>query len=83
MKRLLAVLLIAFLPVFLTACSEDITLPATGTVYGDLVFDDGQPAAGIVVLVEGTGHSAVSDRPRLNRRQTRAESSMGENGLRI
>ncbi len=55
------VILSLFVFTFAVGCGQDITLPATGTVYGDLVFVDGSPASGIVVLVEGTGMSAVSD----------------------
>lgn len=47
--------------VALTGCGDDIAFPSTGTVYGDLAFEGGAPAAGITVLVEGTGLSAVSD----------------------
>ena len=61
MTRRLGILLLALAPVLVTACGEDMTLPATGTIYGDLVFEDGSPAAGMVVLVEGTRLSAVSD----------------------
>lgn len=41
-------------------CGETVTMPATGTIYGDLVFEDGRPALGIEVLVEGLELSAVS-----------------------
>ena len=47
--------------VSLTGCGQDITLPATGTVYGDLLYTDGTPAAGIVAMVEGYPNTAVSD----------------------
>ncbi|MFQ5511844.1 MAG: hypothetical protein ACE5EO_08345 [Candidatus Krumholzibacteriia bacterium] len=59
MKRFMVPLLATVL--LLAGCGEDMTLPATGTIYGDLVFVDGTPADGILVLVEGTGLSAVSD----------------------
>lgn len=44
-----------------TGCGETVTMPATGTIYGDLVFEDGRPALGIEVLVEGLGLSAISE----------------------
>lgn len=45
----------------MVSCGQDVTLPATGTVYGELVYDDGTPAAGVVVLFEGTRLSSMSD----------------------
>ncbi len=42
-------------------CENDITLPVTGTIYGDLMYADGEHAAGISVKVEGTDQIAVSD----------------------
>ncbi len=53
---------IVVLALTVAGCSHDLTLPATGTVYGDLVYDDGSPAAGIVVVVEGTGLTEITDR---------------------
>ena len=47
--------------VSLTGCGQDITLPATGTIYGDLLYTDGTPAAGIVAMVEGYPNTSVSD----------------------
>jgi len=47
--------------VVLTGCSQDVFVPATGTVYGTLVHDDGQPAAGVLVIVEFTDLSTVTD----------------------
>lgn len=61
MKRFGKGLAIALVPVLLVGCGQDVTLPSTGTIYGDLLYDDGTAASGIVVLVEGTGQSAVSD----------------------
>lgn len=46
---------------FLSACSEDATIPVTGTAYGTLIYDDGHPAAGMLVLVEFTGLSTVTE----------------------
>jgi|GEM_PF-5014243 len=42
-------------------CGEDFLIPATGTVYGDLVDAQGTPVPGIEVLIEGTDLSAVSN----------------------
>ena len=53
-------LLIGGLAVLGLGCGETFTMPATGTIHGDLVFEDGRPALGIEVLVEGLGLSAIS-----------------------
>ncbi len=60
MKRYVYVA-VAILSLALIGCGEDATLPAGGTIYGDLLFTDGVPAAGVVVIVEATSLSAVSD----------------------
>jgi len=52
---------IALVPMLLVGCGQDVTLPSTGTVYGDLLYDDGTAAMGIIVMVEGTGQIGVSD----------------------
>lgn len=55
--------LLAFVLVLgLAGCAHDVTLPAGGTIYGDLVYEDGHPAAGIVVVVEGTDLMDITDR---------------------
>lgn len=61
MKSVLRSLVIVLALASIAGCGEDITLDATGTIYGNLVYDDGSPAPGIVVLVEGTGLDGVSD----------------------
>ena len=61
MKTTRLVLLAIFVVGLSTGCSNDITLPSTGTIYGDLLYADGSPAAGIAVLVEETGQAATSD----------------------
>ncbi len=45
----------------LLSCGERTTIPVTGTIYGDLVLQNGEPASGIEVIVEGTGLSTFSD----------------------
>jgi hypothetical protein len=60
MSRNLVVLL-AIIAVGLTGCSEEIFVPANGTIYGDLSYADGTPASGIHVMVEGSDLIAVSD----------------------
>lgn len=40
---------------FLAGCGADLFMPVTGTIYGSVKFPDGEPAAGVRVLVEGTG----------------------------
>lgn len=62
MTRIAGCLAAVLLPLFMTACGESVTLPATGTVYGELVYADGTPAAGLLVLVEGAGLSDVTDK---------------------
>ncbi len=50
-----------FMVLLVAGCSESVLVPATGTVYGTLIHDDGQPAAGILIIAELTGLSAVTD----------------------
>ena len=53
-----ALLLLALL---IVGCGESVTVPATGTIYGELVYSDGQPAPNVEVLVEGEDLSRFSD----------------------
>ncbi len=42
-------------------CGETPTSPATGTIYGKMIYPDGNPASGITVLVEETGMTSITD----------------------
>jgi hypothetical protein len=44
-----------------SGCGETVTMPATGTIYGDLTFEDGKPALGVEVIVEGLGLTGVAE----------------------
>lgn len=59
--RMLLLSLVVVSGAFLAGCGQDVTMPSTGTVYGDLMYTDGTPAAGLTVMVEGTDMSATSD----------------------
>ncbi len=50
----------AFL-VLAIGCGEDFFVPATGTVYGKVVFPDGEPSANCRVVVEGTDIVVFTD----------------------
>ena len=60
MKRVIGIVLM-IAAVAALGCENDITLPSTGTIYGDLIYADGEHASGIVVQTEGTDQVAVSD----------------------
>ena len=59
--RITLFLLSGCLALGVSSCGENATIPTTGTIYGDLMFEDSRPAAGIEVLVEGTDLRALSD----------------------
>ena len=54
-------LLASILLIALTGCGEEAFVPANGTIYGSLSYQDGTPAAGIEVMVEKIGLTASSD----------------------
>ncbi len=45
----------------LSGCGQDVTMVSTGTIWGDLIYTDGTPAAGLTVIVEGTDRMVTSD----------------------
>jgi len=45
----------------LVGCGNEAIIPATGTVYGDLVYENGDAASDLLVHIEGTGLSARTD----------------------
>ena len=47
--------------VLAAGCGEDFFVPATGTVYGKVVYPDGEPASNSRVIVEGTGIVVFTD----------------------
>lgn len=57
-KSLGLILLAAML---ISGCGETATSPATGTIYGSMIYPDGTPASGVTVLVEETGETTVTD----------------------
>ncbi len=59
-RRFLAALALTATVLF-SGCGEQATVPATGTIYGDLFLEDGTAAAGVRVYVEETGASALAD----------------------
>ncbi len=56
-RRLAALVTLAAL----AGCGQDVTMVSTGTIWGDLIYTDGTPAAGLTVIVEGTDRTATSD----------------------
>ena len=45
----------------LAGCGEEVFVPANGTIYGNLSYENGEPAAGIEVMVEMLGLTTYSD----------------------
>jgi hypothetical protein len=61
MKKVIPVLLVCVLATALGGCFARLTSKVSGSVEGNLVWHDGVPAEGVVVMVSGENRWAVAD----------------------